>query len=97
MMLAEGAKVAVFNGTSTPGLAASSVNSLESEGVNIVQAGNAGNLHTMTTITDHTGNPHTLRYLVDQLGISEIQIIHAYEPYSEVDVVIVLGNDWGQK
>ena len=96
MMLAEGAKVAVFNGTSTPGLAASAVNSLESEGVNIVQAGNAGNLHTMTTITDHTGNPHTLRFLVDQLGISADHIIHAYEPYSEVDVVIVLGNDWGQ-
>jgi LCP family protein required for cell wall assembly len=96
MMMAEGAKVAVFNGTSTPGLAASAVNSLESEGVNIVQAGNAGNLHTMTTITDHTGNPHTLRFLVDQLGISAHQIIHAYEPYSEVDVVIVLGNDWGQ-
>lgn len=96
MMLAEEAKVAVFNGTSTPGLAASTVYSLESEGVNIVKAGNAEALHPATTITDHTGNPHTLRFLVDRLGISADQIIHAYEPYSEVDVVIVVGNDWGQ-
>jgi len=96
LMLAEGAKVAVYNGTSTPGLAASTVNSLESEGVIIVQAGNAMNLHSTTTITDHTGNPHTIRYLMDQLGISAAQIIHTYEPYSEVDVVIILGNDWGQ-
>ena len=96
MMLAEGAKVAVFNGTSTPGLAASTVYSLESEGVNIVKAGNAESIHPVTTITDHTGNPHTLRFLVDRLGISADQIIHAYEPYSEVDVVIVVGNDWGQ-
>ena len=96
MMLAEGAKIAVYNGTSTPGLAASTVNSLESEGVIIVQAGNAMNLHSTTTITDHTGNPHTVRYLMDQLGITAAQIIHTYEPYSEVDVVIILGNDWGQ-
>ena len=96
LMLAEGAKVAVYNGTSTPGLAASTVNSLESEGVIIVQAGNAMNLHSTTTITDHTGNPHTVRYLMDQLGITAAQIIHTYEPYSEVDVVIILGNDWGQ-
>ena len=96
MMLAEGAKVAVFNGTSTPGLAASTVNSLEIEGVIIIKAGNAESLHPATTITDHTGNPHTLRFLVDQLGISADQIIHVYEPYSEVDVVIVVGNDWGQ-
>jgi LCP family protein required for cell wall assembly len=93
MMLAEGAKVAVFNGTSIPGLAASSANDLKSEGVTIVQAGNALNLYNNTTITDHTGNPHTLRFLVDLLGISTNQIIHNYDPYSEVDVVIVLGNE----
>ena len=93
MMLAEGAKVAVFNGTSIPGLAASSANDLKSEGVTIVQAGNALNLYNHTTITDHTGNPHTLRFLVDLLGISTNQIIHNYDPYSEVDVVIVLGNE----
>jgi LCP family protein required for cell wall assembly len=93
LMLAEGAKVAVFNGTSTPGLAASSANNLKSEGVTIVQAGNALNLYSYTTITDHTGNPHTLRFLVDLLGISTNQIIHNYDPYSEIDVVIVLGNE----
>ena len=49
------------------------------------------NLHNHTTITDYTGNPHTLRYLVDLLGISTDQIFHNYDPYSEVDVVIVLG------
>jgi hypothetical protein len=91
MMLAEGAKVAVFNGTSIAGLAASTTNDLKSEGVNIVQAGNALNLHNYTTITDHTGNPHTLRFLVDLLGISTDQIFHNYDPYNEVDVVIVLG------
>lgn len=91
MMLAEGAKVAVFNGTSIPGYAATTTNDLKSEGVNIVQAGNALNLHNYTTITDHTGNPHTLRFLVDRLGISSDQIFHDYDPYNEVDVVIVLG------
>lgn len=91
MMLAEGAKVAVFNGTSIPGYAATTTNDLKSEGVNIVQAGNALNLHNYTTITDHTGNPHTLRFLIDLLGISTDQIFHNYDPYNEVDVVIVLG------
>lgn len=94
LMQGEDARLSILNGTSTPGLAARTADYLKTEGVVNIVSDNAPELYTVTTIIDYTGNPYTLRYLVDLMNISANKIFHRYDPNSQVDVVLILGNDW---
>ena len=91
--LAEKAKVGVYNGSAVSGLAGTTRDYLTTLGVNVVEVGNADYV-SMTTIYDYTGNPYTVQYLVNLLGINSTRIFSSYDPNSEIDVSIVLGNDW---
>ena len=96
-MEAEAAVVSVLNGTLTPGLASTTANYLISQGIQQVGPGNADELYTQTAIIDYTGNPNTIQYLVELMGISPSQIYHRYDETSSVDVVILLGDDWASE
>lgn len=93
-MLAESAAVSVLNGASTPGLATRTQDYLDGEGVTVMGTGDSPDQQTSTTVIDYTGNPYTLKYLVELMGISENRILHRFDPASEVDVVVILGYDW---
>jgi LCP family protein required for cell wall assembly len=93
-MKAENARVAVLNGTYTPGLAARTTEYLKSQGVNVTVTGNAQSNVTYTEITFYTGKPYTVAYLVDLMGINQYRIHHVFEPANSVDVSVVLGEDW---
>ncbi len=54
----------------------------------------AGEVYAATTIIDYTGNPFTVQFLVEQLNIQAHKILVRYDPASEVDVAVYLGNDW---
>ena len=94
MMLAEGASVSVLNGANTPGLATRTQDFLDVEGVTVIGTGDSPDQQTSTLVIDYTGNPYTLKYLVDLMAISENKILHRFDPASEVDVVVILGYDW---
>ncbi len=70
----ENARISVLNGSSVSGLAASTTDYLKSQGINVVETGNAGQLTPATEITFFTGKPYTLKYLVDMMGISPYRI-----------------------
>jgi polyisoprenyl-teichoic acid--peptidoglycan teichoic acid transferase len=93
LMAAEEAKISLLNGTSTPGLAARTAGYLSEMDIP-VEPGNAPELYTATTIIDYTGNPYTMRLLIDLLNITPNKIFHRYDPDSQVDVVLILGSDW---
>lgn len=93
-MKAENARVAVLNGTYTPGLAARTTEYLKSQGVNVTVTGNAQSNVTYTEITFYTGKPYTVGYLVDLMGIDQYRIHHLFDPANSVDVSVVLGEDW---
>ena len=93
MMQAENAAVMVLNGASTPGLATLTQDYLKAEAVNVIGTGDA-EAQSYTSIIDYTGNPYTLSYLVELMGISPNKIYHRFDPTSDVDVVIILGYDW---
>jgi polyisoprenyl-teichoic acid--peptidoglycan teichoic acid transferase len=93
LMQAEAALVSVLNGTSTPGLASRTADFLKELGVS-VNSDNAPEFYASTTLIDYTGNPYTLNYLVDLMDINANRIYHRYDPTSETDVVLILGNDW---
>lgn len=91
---AEGARVAVLNASYTPGLAARTTEYLTSLGLNITVTDNAQNATTYTEIIFHRGKPYTVSYLVELMNISEFRIRYFNDPTSDVDIVLILGDDW---
>jgi LCP family protein required for cell wall assembly len=96
-MKAEGARVALHNGTSSPELASLTGEYLKSQGLNVIVAGDAAEQSTVTTIVVFTGKPYTMKYLVDLMDISPFRIISNYDINSDVDVEVTLGSDWDRK
>jgi len=92
----ESARVAVLNGSSIAGVAASTTDYLKSLGVNIVETGNSEKLVTNTEITFHSGKPYTLQFLVNLMQISPFRIRHFFDLANSADIVIVVGDDWAQ-
>lgn len=92
----ENARVAVLNGSYTTGLAASTSDYLGSLGINVVRVDNADKYATNTEITYYTGKPYTVQYLVELMNVSPFRVRHFFDPTSDVDITIVLGDDWAQ-
>ena len=92
-MQSEAANVGVYNGSSFSGLAGATDEYLRSLNVNVIDVGN-GEAVPATTIYDYTGNPYTIQYLVNLMGIQNTRIFNSYDPTSTIDVAIVLGDDW---
>ncbi|MGW8224978.1 MAG: LCP family protein [Anaerolineales bacterium] len=94
LMQTESAKVSVLNGAGVPGLATRTSDYLTTQGVNVTSTGDAPELYNATTIISYTGNPYTINYLVNLMGISENRIYNRFDPTSQVDVELFLGYDW---
>ncbi len=95
LMAAEGAKLSLLNGTLVSGLAGSTGDYLQSLGATVTVLGDSENKpQPYTMIYDYTGNPYTVKYLVELMQISEFRIFFRYTPESEVDVTVILGDDW---
>lgn len=91
---AEGARIQVLNGSYTPGLAARTTEYLNSLGMNVTATDNAQNVATYTEIIFYNGKPYTVKYLVDLMGISDFRIRYINDPSANVDISLVLGDDW---
>ena len=94
-MADEAARLSLLNGTLTPGLAGRTDEYLKNQGANVVLIGDAdAKPQPYTSVYDYTGNPYTVQYFVDLMNISEYRIFFKYNPESDVDVAIILGDDW---
>ncbi len=92
-MKAEAADIVVSNGTYVEGLASKTQQYLQSQGANVVGTQNS-EYTQYTKIIDYTGNPYTDKYLVDLMKITPYSISLQYDPTSQVDVLVTLGDDW---
>jgi len=93
LMQQEAARIVVLNGTYTSGLAATTQAYFQSLGANVISTGDSESA-AYTRIVDYTGNPYTVGYFVELMGITRYSIKWEYDPNSPFDVVIILGNDW---
>jgi LCP family protein required for cell wall assembly len=93
-MQEENATVSVLNATRTAGLAAETTEFLLSKGINVTLTDNAQEESANTVIIDYTGNPYTVQYLINLLKIQPSNIYSRYDPNSEADIAILLGEDW---
>jgi LCP family protein required for cell wall assembly len=92
-MQAEGASIVIANGTYVGGLASDTQTYLQSQGANVVGTQNS-DYTTYTRIFDYTGKPYTDRYLVDLMNITPYSIFLQYDTNSQIDVLVILGDDW---
>lgn len=91
----EGATVIVLNGTFTQGIAIQTGDYLKTQGINVINNGNATQTTNVTRVVDHTGRPAMLKYLKELFGLkSSSQIISSYDPAAPADIEITLGDDW---
>lgn len=94
LMQTESASISVLNGSGVGGLAGRTSEYLQAAGSSVIVTGDAGQLYSATTVIDYTGNPYTLRYLAQLMGIQPAQIKFEFRQDSELDVVVFLGSDW---
>lgn len=93
----ENARIAILNGTPTPGLAAAKSEELKTYGYNVISAGNAPNSNWLqTTLVDLSGgkNKYTKRYLEQRLGVTATNKL----PDSSIqangaDFVVIIGSN----
>ena len=93
----ENAGLVIHNGTPTGSLAARTTTYLQSQGFRIIQYGpvDTGRFdYAHTVITDYTGNPNTVRQLQQLLNVADDQIEYEPNPDSQIDVKVILGNDY---
>src|SRR5581483_7773108 len=88
-LAAEGAKVAVLNGTGQAGLAGRVADALRARGFSSVTAGNADGPAVETLILDHTGKPATARRLADLFPGA--RVVSRPDPRAEADIELILG------
>ncbi|MFC1878693.1 LCP family protein [Chloroflexota bacterium] len=94
VLLAEGARITVLNGSSTAGLAARTAEYLQSLGFTVVATGNADRHTANSEITYYSGKPYTVDYLVSLMNIGKFRVRHLFDPANEADIMIVVGDDW---
>lgn len=92
----EGATLEILNGTYTAGLAGITGDYFKSLGMNVAVVGNPEKIgYPRTVIIDHSGKPYMTKYLLDLFqtsAASQFQI--NYDPASQADVTVILGDDW---
>ena len=91
---AEGARIAIHNGTQDGTLAPRTAEFFRSQGLNVVEETNAQNIYNSSQIIIYHGKPYTASYLAGLLGIPNSQVTFEFNPDNYADIVLVLGNDW---
>jgi len=95
LMNEENARIAVLNGSYANGLAATTQEFLIGQGLHVTLVGNADQVSSSTKLIDYTGNPYTIKYIKQVMQLPEsVAIFNSYDPNSEIDVAIIIGDDW---
>lgn len=91
----ENAKVAIWNGTQTFGLAGGTERYLVDQYISVSEIGNAdAATYSATQIIDYGGDhPNTVLYLKQLMSIPPLNSTQG-EPNGQFDILIILGADW---
>lgn len=93
---AEQARIQIQNGTQTAGLAGRTSEYFRSLGLNVTGEANADRVYSQTVLIDYSGKPYTLSQLKDVMKVDPGNIFSRFDPNAQVDVVVILGEDWAQ-
>jgi LCP family protein required for cell wall assembly len=95
LMNTENARVAVYNGTPTFGLAGDTQQYLQGLGINVTTVDNAdSSTYTSTQIIDYGSHPYTVQFLIQRMQIPPLNVSTGSNPAGDFDVLVILGSDW---
>lgn len=95
--VSEEAKIGVHNGTRTGGLAGDTADLFRANHLNVTEVDNADKLYDHTAIIDYSGKPDTLSALIKIINLPDIKLYNQYNPDSEIDLLVILGQDYVDK
>lgn len=91
----ENARVAIYNGTATFGLASDTQAYLLEQGVNVVEVGNADSAtYASSQIIDFSDSQATSIFLAQLLDVPPLNISYGTLPTGDYDILVIIGNDW---
>ncbi|HIC93099.1 MAG TPA: LytR family transcriptional regulator [Anaerolineae bacterium] len=93
-LAAEGARIAVRNGTPAGSMAARVAAFLREQGFQVVEYSNADRFdYRQTLIVDYTGKSYTVRRLAQLFGIPPENVRPGSNPQGAVDICLIIGED----
>lgn len=93
-MKGENARVIARNGTAKVEVGQQGPAQLRALGVNVIAEDAAGSEYANTTFVDHTGNPYTIKYLMEALNVPNARVKIEFDPNAASDLEVIIGNDW---
>jgi polyisoprenyl-teichoic acid--peptidoglycan teichoic acid transferase len=94
-VLAENARVAIYNGTPTFGLAGATQTYLQGQNINVTTVGNAESATYPTSQIILFGDfPFTAQHLVQLLNVPPLNVSQGEKPDGDYDILVILGNNW---
>src|SRR5690606_5494186 len=84
-MAAEAPVIGVQNGSGNPSVGTRTQQYLDSLGAQVAQVSD-GPASSVTVLVDHTGNPHTLSFLAQLMGVPSSRILHEFDPNHAYEV-----------
>jgi hypothetical protein len=94
-LAAEGARIAVQNGTSEANYAARVAATLMEQGYQVVEFGDADRLdYASTVIVDYTGKNYTLQQLIGQFQVTPENVRSSLNLRSQIDIRVIVGQDY---
>ncbi len=95
LVLEEGARVAVWNGTQVFGLAAETQTYLEEMGINVVEVNNAESAtYRSTEVIDYGRHEYTTLFLTQAMDLPPLNVKSGSTPDGDFDVLVILGQGW---
>jgi LCP family protein required for cell wall assembly len=95
VMEVENARVAIYNGTPTFGLASETQDYLRRQGINVTEIGNADSAtYTASQIIDYGSHPGTVQSLLRLMNIPPLNVSTGTNPAGAFDVLVIIGGDW---
>jgi len=91
VLLHQGIRVEVLNGTMVNGLAAQVAEALEQQGCDIVGTGNAGAQSEITLVVDHGSSAARAERVAGWLGMGAVSVLPGVA--GQADVTVVVGRD----
>ncbi|MEA3326640.1 MAG: LCP family protein [Chloroflexota bacterium] len=89
----EGARFSVRNGSSQSDLAIRTAAWFREQGINVVEEVNT-DYNLITRVYIYSGTPYALNWLSETMGITSNNIIKDDDAGGEIDIIVVLGDDW---
>lgn len=89
----ESARITLLNGSYQGDLAEVTAQWFQEQGVNVLGTGYA-NPTSVSTVTMQGATPYALRWISETFGMTSGQIRHDFLPNGEMDIILILGDDW---